>query len=57
MAKPRDNELGSGHLSGFSTAALCTTAIRDEIKSSGKISILSQFKIAGGEGVRAKVKV
>ena len=31
--------------------------LMDEIKSSGKISILSQFKMAGGEGVRAKVKV
>ena len=27
-------------------------AVRDEIESSGKISILSQFKMAGGEGVR-----
>ncbi len=30
--------------------------LRDDIKSSEKISILNQFKIGGGEGVRPGVK-
>ncbi len=37
-------------------AKIFPIVFRDDIKSSEKISILNQFKIGGGEGVRPAVK-